>query len=264
MSLNENKVNIDNIDDYGITKIFKNGLSIDALKYLAIAAMLIDHVANAFVDDTSQLYFMMRLIGRITGPIMFFAAVEGYHHTRNLKKYVFRLFAFAAISYLPFMYAFSDDFNILRLNVIFTILLGVLAIHARRSIKNIFLKTSAMLLLMIASLPADYGSSCIITMLVLDYYYGNRKNQIAGYAIVAAIEFGIIELIMSPFWSWIYENDFDTSYVQDNYYWLGYAIPIFLFYFYNEKQGKSNKLLKWLFYVFYPLHLSAIAIIRIF
>ena len=118
-------------------KVLKNGLSIDVLKYISIIAMLIDHIANAFINDTTHLYIIMSLIGKVTGPIMFFAAVEAYHHTRNLKKYIIRLFVFAIISYLPFMYAFSNRFNILRLNIIFTILFGILAIHARRNIKNI-------------------------------------------------------------------------------------------------------------------------------
>lgn len=226
--------------------------------------MLIDHIANAFIEEPSHLYSIMTLIGRITGPVMFFSAVEGYHHTKDFKKYISRLFIFAAISYLPFMYAWNDTFNILRLNVIFTILLGVLAIHTRRNIENIFLKTGIILLLIIASMPADYAVYGIITMLVLDYYYGNRKNQIFGYIIVAACAFDVLEILTSPFWSLIYEKTFDISYIADYYYMLGYILPIFLFYFYNGEQGKSNKFSKWIFYIFYPLHLSIIAIIRIF
>lgn len=241
------------------------GLSIDKLKYIAIIAMLIDHVGNAFVYESApNLYFVMTLIGRITGPVMFFSAVEGYHHTKNFEKYVLRLLIFALVSYFPYMYAFNDDFNILRLNVIFTILFGVVAIHARRNIKNIFLKISVILLLMIISLPADYGHTCIITMIVLDYYYGNRKNQIAGYILVAAIEFDVLSLIIHPFWKLIYDNNFDINYIKDNYYLLGYLIPIFLFYIYNGKRGKASKFSKWIFYIFYPLHLAVIAIIRLF
>ncbi len=246
-------------------EILKKGLSIDAMKYLAIAAMLLDHIANAFVEEPSHLYSVMTLIGRMTGPVMFFAAVEAYHHTKNLKKYAFRLFVFAVISYLPFMFAFHDNFNILRLNVIFTIFLGILAVHARRSIKDIVVKTGLILLLIIASIPADYGVSCIVIMLVLDYYYGNRKNQIVGYIIVAAFAFDVLELITRPFFGLIYDRRFDMVFMEENYYLLGYVLPIFLFYFYNDRQrGKNNRFSKWLFYIFYPLHLSVIAMIRIF
>ena len=147
--------------------------------------------------------------------------------------------------------------------MIFTILIGVLAIHARRKIKNIFLKTFVILVLIIMSLPADYGSSCIVTMLVLDYFYGNQKNQIVGYTLIAAIEFGVLELITSPFWNLIYTGNFDFSNIAGNYELFGFLIPIFLFYTYNGKHRNNSKFSKWVFYIFYPLHLSIIAIIRI-
>ena len=84
----------------------KKGLSLNALKYIAIAAMLIDHVAIVFLDDSTALFHILDAIGRTTAPIMVFAAVEGYHHTKDLKKYLTRLFVFALINYLPFMYLF--------------------------------------------------------------------------------------------------------------------------------------------------------------
>ena len=38
----------------------KKILSIDELKYIAIIAMLIDHVGNAFINDSSQLYHIIQ------------------------------------------------------------------------------------------------------------------------------------------------------------------------------------------------------------
>lgn len=66
--------------------------------------MAIDHIAWAFVPDGSILAIVMHFIGSITGPIMFFSAVEGYHHTKNINKYMARLAAFAVISWFPFVY----------------------------------------------------------------------------------------------------------------------------------------------------------------
>ena len=46
----DNKIsNVNSNDNSYIRKILKNGLSINALKYIAIIAMLIDHIGNAFV-----------------------------------------------------------------------------------------------------------------------------------------------------------------------------------------------------------------------
>ena len=100
-------------------------------------------------------------------------------------------------------------------------------------------------------------------MLVLDYFYGNQKNQIVGYTLIAAIEFGVLELITSPFWNLIYMGNFDFSNIAGNYESFGFLIPIFLFYTYNGKHRNNSKFSKWVFYIFYPLHLSIIAIIRI-
>ncbi|AOH42403.1 conjugal transfer protein TraX [Anaerolineaceae bacterium oral taxon 439] len=243
----------------------KKGLSLNALKYIAIAAMVIDHAAVAFLDDSTTLYRVLDGIGRTTAPIMFFAAVEGYHHTRDLKKYLTRLFVFALISYLPFMYGFSDTFRALRLNVIFTIFFGVVAVHAARTIRSLWLKIAVILALMILTVPMDGGSFCVPMMLILDFFYGNRKNQLAGYLIFAVFSFNIADYFLDPFWSLFYLGFFDVeAFIYGEYDSLGYLIPFFLLLFYNGEAGKRGHFPKWFFYIFYPAHLTIIALIRIF
>lgn len=237
-------------------------LSIDTIKYIAITAMLIDHIATAFVSENTTLYNVMDLIGRITGPIMFFAAVEGYHHTRNLKKYMMRLFIFALISYLPFMYAFKDTFNPLRLNIIFNILFGLMAIYCRRNIKNMFLKVLIIFALLIISLTADYGTGAIITMLAFDIFYGNLKNQIYAYLVVILLDYGLLNYFIYPFESFFYMGEFNSGNTIEDFSQLGFFIPAVLLYFYNGKLSKQNKYSKWIFYIFYPLHLAIIGLIR--
>jgi TraX protein. len=56
------------------------------LKYLAIVAMVVDHVAWAFVPTVSLLGQLMHLFGRLTGPLMAFFLAEGYAHTRDVKN----------------------------------------------------------------------------------------------------------------------------------------------------------------------------------
>ena len=51
----------------------------------------------------------MHLIGRVTCPVMCFFIAEGYHYTRNVNKYTFRLFAFALVSHFCYIF-FSNDF----------------------------------------------------------------------------------------------------------------------------------------------------------
>ena len=65
----------------------KGFLNRNQLKYLVIAAMLIDHIAWAFVPTASLLGQVMHIIGRLTGPTMAYMLAEGYRYTRSVKKY---------------------------------------------------------------------------------------------------------------------------------------------------------------------------------
>ncbi|MDE6052401.1 MAG: conjugal transfer protein TraX, partial [Lachnospiraceae bacterium] len=74
------------------------------IKYLVIIAMLIDHIAWAFVPMNTVLDQVMHFIGRLTGPTMAYFLAEGYLHTRNVKKYAARLGIFALLSWIPFIF----------------------------------------------------------------------------------------------------------------------------------------------------------------
>ena len=78
----------------------KKPLSSNAIKLIAIAAMTVDHIAWAVFPGYPKefLPLLMHLIGRITCPIMCYCIAEGYHYTRNIRKYTARLFVFALIS----------------------------------------------------------------------------------------------------------------------------------------------------------------------
>ena len=94
------------------------------LKIIAIISMFIDHVGYVVFGKFSCFNY----IGRIAFPIFAFQISEGYVHTKNLKKYFFRLFLFAIISQVPFMLfhsLISSDFS---LNIFFTLLLGLACI----------------------------------------------------------------------------------------------------------------------------------------
>lgn len=135
----------------------QKGISGSTIKIIAVAAMLIDHIAaavlmrqimaNGYMEAAGTgnlvsmmnwlmkngvlfyVYEAMRLIGRLGFPIFCFLLVEGFQRTRNVKKYALRLAAFALISEIPFDLAFKGKFFYLWYqNVYFTLLFGLLAL----------------------------------------------------------------------------------------------------------------------------------------
>ncbi len=90
----------------------RSGLDSNMLKLIAIAAMTADHIAWLLFPGypTDPLPIILHIIGRLTCPIMCFFIAEGYHYTRNIKKYMARLFVFAVISHFAYMFA-SNDFE---------------------------------------------------------------------------------------------------------------------------------------------------------
>lgn len=236
-------------------------MTITSLKYIAIIAMVIDHIAYAFVPDGSTLAIAMHFIGRLTGPIIFFSAVEGYHHTKNINKYMVRLAIFAVISWFPFVYFMSggvlEDMNYIRANVIYTILLGVTAIRIRRELRNPIVKVVLILCLIILCIPADWGTTGMMIIIVFDYFYGNFNNQAFGYCLIVLLDIGVLYMLTSPLFNLIFFQAVNID--VENYLMsiqdIGMFIPIILLYFYNGQKGKGGNFSKWFFYVFYPLHL---------
>ena len=243
-----------------IQKRASNGVSLNTVKLLAIVAMLIDHIAVAFVPDGTVLAALMHFIGRFTGPVMFFAAVEGWHHTHDLRRYLLRLGLFAVLSWYPFLYfKYGTEISSwLRPNVIYTILLGVLAITVRRSERlHVLVKLVLIMIIFALCVPADWGTTGLLMILVLDFFYGNFKQQAAAYCIVALCAGGILDLLMRPFFELFYEGKvaLDPELLLEYLPEFGMFVPIAVLSAYHGVQGRRTALSKWGFYLFYPAHL---------
>ncbi len=110
------------------------GLNRTQLKIIAIISMVIDHIAWGFVDFYSPLGQLLHVCGRLTVPIMCFFIAEGFTKTKDLKRYIFRMAAFAAISIIPFYLFFHEEYGY-RQNIIFDLLLGLLLLTVLESKK---------------------------------------------------------------------------------------------------------------------------------
>lgn len=243
-------------------------LTANSLKLIAIIAMLIDHLGYAFLSSDGYLWFVFRCIGRITAPIMFFFIAEGYHRTKNINKYTFRLFIFAIISYIPYIYMFNNTLpynkeTFLNLNVFYTLFLGLLFIRTFTEIKNIFVKIPIMIILLILSTVGDWNYIALLLILAFNFYYGDYKKQsFTACIILLFADGGFLLSFLSPFFNYIDNVTINLSAYKWTLSGLGMFISILLLKFYNGEKGKGGKIAKYGFYFFYPIHLLIICLIR--
>lgn len=204
------------------------------LKIIALISMIIDHYGAIFHNDV-EIY---RIVGRIAFPIYCFLLVEGYTHTRNVKKYASRLLLFALISELPFDLAFYGSLGFEHQNVFFTLFIGLVLMHLldNKEGKYNFNKNILWLLggLLAMLTYVDYSFIGIIYILAF-YYTKDYKNPEKLYRVALII--------------------FLTNLISAGLKQQFALLSLPLIYFYNGKPGPKNKFLQLLFYIAYPLHL---------
>ena len=219
------------------------------LKIIASLCMLIDHTGAVFPESTPE-YF--RWIGRIAFPIFAYMVAQGCKHTRNINKYLLRLGIFAIVSEIPFDIALMHYYGVdgaLNLNinflshtnVFYTLFLGVACIAAYEKFKQkmpAWLAISAALPFILAAFVLQSDYSVFGVGLILLLYIANPESKVARTVILAV---GVIYLYRFNLMLMLFA--------------LVSAALVFL---YNGRQGPK---VKWAFYVFYPAHISVLAVI---
>lgn len=71
-------------------------LSDFALKYIALACMILDHI-HYFFSYTGKIPLFFSWIGRLAAPLFLFCLIEGFVHTRNRKKYFLRIYLLSVL-----------------------------------------------------------------------------------------------------------------------------------------------------------------------
>ena len=67
-------------------------LNRDVIKYIAVTAMLLNHIANIFLVPGTLGYEVLVDIGYFTAITMCYFLVEGFRYTHSRKQYALRLF----------------------------------------------------------------------------------------------------------------------------------------------------------------------------
>ncbi len=223
--------------------VLRKGLNITQLKIIALIFMIIDHICFFFPFLDIPIWF--RYIGRLSLPIFIFAITEGYYYTKDKKKYITRLLISSIImfiiNYIINLIMPRPDGFILKNNIFATLFFIVFYIYCMDNInlnrKN--LKCLLYLLMFLLTLPITFfiEAGTVFIFLGVFMYYSRNKRY--------------LQIFIYCCFSILFLNSYQI--------YMIFAAP--LFYLYN---GHKRKGLKYLFYVFYPVHIYIFYIISYF
>ena len=240
------------------------GLSANALKLLAIFAMTLDHIAWLLFPGYSRqaLPLVLHIIGRLTCPIMCFFIAEGYYHTRSFRAYALRLLALAIVSHFAYLYAsaaFVDWHSFIpfysgsilnQTGVVWSLLGGLLMLRVNDLPCSMTRKACLILLLCLLTLPADWSCIAALCILSIGSNRGDAKRQILWCGFYVSL------------YAAVYFFSLDRLY---GLLQLCVFLSVPLLRLYNGTRGASktlNRIMKLLFYLYYPLHLFLIGLAR--
>lgn len=234
-------------------KVIGKGRGLDAftLKIIAIIGMTMDHTGLVF-RDFLPLWAKCILIafGGLTFPIMAYLIGEGYRHTKNIKKYMLRLLIFALIAQVPYYM-----FLMKQLNILFTLLLGLLAIYIIERSKSRAISVLVVIGFIIVSVSCDWGLMGVPMILI--YYY--KKNRLARVTLPLILPFAFfaLNIVMQFAQGWPFLEILpDLLFIV-----VGCSLTIPLLISYNGQRGKP---MRYFFYIYYPLHIIVLGLIRLF
>lgn len=208
------------------------------LKLIAIITMTIDHLGYVIYGKLSW----MNYIGRLAFPIFAWQISLGFQKTKDVKLYAFRLLISALITqpiYMLYMSSIGVSMANMNLNVIFTLLAGLICLIFINKHKLIGIIVSIIIMGIANLLKFEYGIYGILVILIF-YIFRNNKVLL------------ILMQALNLFMYYIFEHG------KVQMYSIISVLMIVLLY--NHKKGKS---LKYLFYIFYPLQFLILYLIKI-
>ncbi|EKQ51699.1 MULTISPECIES: TraX family protein [unclassified Clostridium] len=257
---------------YLTNSVAKKGINDFTLKIIALILMTVDHIHQFFSSNGIPIWFTW--IGRLSAPLFFFTMAEGFFYTRNRVTYVKRLYFFSVVMSLGKLIAWeisiSDrSFPTVYNNIFetfFLVAFNILIFEFLRGRNEEFYKKVFVIFIVIVCeiiLPIGvykFVSSKIISKFILSFLpcpllcEGNFIFVVLGitffYLRDNHKEMMLIYLIFSlsflPYLNFSFKEAF-----YHNYQWMMiFAAPLMMLY--NGKKGCG---LKYLFYIYYPVHI---------
>ena len=232
-------------------------LSNNMLKIIAAIAMVLDHVGHMFFPMVG----LLRIIGRIAFPIFAYMIAEGCKYTRNKFRYFLLMFIIGAACQVVYYVAMHNIF----MNILLTFSLSVILIYTMQTVKKVVfthksVKNSIVAILVFALMIVgvyfltkyvrfDYGFFGVMLPVFASLFHSIDKSNPSKldnkWVSVGTFSVGLLLLCL-------YSNILYC-------YYSFLAVPLLLCY--SGERGRLN--LKYFFYVFYPVHLGLIYLIRL-
>ena len=255
-------------------------MSRDGIKLIAMITMLLNHIGYIFCNP--PLKDLLMDIGYFTAIAMCYFLVEGYGYSRSKERYGIRLFVFALLSQVPYSLALTDKgfFALKDWNMVANLFLCFLIIHAYHVCYDPQLRQ--VLILLPAALSVFCDWSCMAPMFVLLFLLAGRdKERLRGAWRASLLIWGLVRFLSELTGSSDQLPDitvltgmadnFGPALLQALLSLAGPAAAGFcILYLYNGKKSPDRLaqipayqfLSKWFFYLFYPVHLLVLGILK--
>ena len=209
-------------------------LTSNQLKLLAMLTMTLDHIGVQMFPGV----LWLRIVGRLAFPIYAYMIAEGCAHTRNRRKYLLQMAGLALLCQLVYFFAMGSLFQCILVTFTLSILLiyacdtGSRPLTALALLGVAFVTVALPRLLPGTDFAIDYGFFGVLVPVAAYLGKTHREKLLftAGALVALAWSVGDIQ-----------------------WYSLAALFPLAL---YSGQRGKRR--MKWLFYLYYPLHLAAI------
>lgn len=213
----------------------EKGISGNALKIIAAAAMVCDHVGLMFFPGVE----LLRIIGRLAFPVFAYMIAEGCRYTRNRKRYFGTIFILAVVCQV--VYYLAD--RSLYMCVLVTFSASIPVIFLLQKLKRqprwywvLALAASVAAVWQLnRMLTIDYGFwGCMLPVFAALFHDTGKWDRKEIH--VLSLGVGLVLLAL------------DMTRIQ---WYALFALPLLLAY--SGRVGKRK--MKYFFYVFYPAHL---------
>ena len=264
------------------------------IKIIALITMTLDHFSKYQAFTVNRTFNdVLGIVGRIAAPLFLFMVVEGLRHTRSKPKYIFRLYIAGVIIGSSNRIVekiggtgvlFDNTLPMLFYTALFAFCIEQI-IKNRSKIKSVCIAVSGLIVPFIFYIlsvilqengfaaiwriieiffpsPLSISYSILFVIMGVAWYFINNKVincvilgllSVACKFVPATVFFAVPTVWLSP----VFISTFGL-FVNDQW-WMFLAIPFILLY--NGEKGHS---LKYLFYIYYPLHVYVLFFIQFF